>query len=149
VDPAAAVALGEAHDRGVEGRAHPGHRRRRHGREYRQGRTDGDRGRDRRPPAPEGAGAQRNMQWPVLKRAGCGNMQRPCGPAPTAIVLSTCPVLASTTVTVPSKRFDVQSVLPSGASWIMSGLPPTGQVAVTLRPATSTREIVPARRLVT
>ena len=46
-------------------------------------------------------------------------------------------------------RFETQSCFPLGDTCIMSGLPPTCQVAETLRVANLITEIVPARRLLT
>ena len=58
-------------------------------------------------------------------------------------------MVVSITDTLPWKRFDTHSWLPSADTWSMSGLPPTGHVARTWRVARSITVMLPSRRLLT
>src|SRR5262249_28082195 len=85
--------------------------------------------------------------WPSEYRPGWGNRARPCGLAPTWMMCRTLPVRVLITETEALNLFETQSWFPSAETCSMSGLPPTCQVAVTLRVAKLITEIVPARRL--
>ncbi len=82
--------------------------------------------------------------WPRLMVPGWGQNVRPCGFPPVAMTLITSPVAVLRTTTVPWKRLETQSWVPSGETAAMSGEPPTSQVSTTWRVATSITEMVPA-----
>src|SRR5262245_20254829 len=87
--------------------------------------------------------------WPMENRPGWGKRDSPCGLEPTGMTCRTLPVRVLIAETEALNRLETQSCFPLGDTCIMSGLPPSCQVAVTSRVAKLIREIVPARRLAT
>ena len=86
--------------------------------------------------------------WPRLIVPGCGQYVRPCGFPPVSMVAMISPVSGLNTLTVPWKRFETHSWLPSGETVAMSGDPPAVQESTIVRLARSMTSIVLSSRFV-